>query len=76
LVWHLPPEPRRHHLLAVPLGHQRAINGVDLGIRVLIQHHLLGRRSVGSLHPLQADGGRVDEQQVMASPRVAEAGGP
>jgi hypothetical protein len=31
---------------------------VHLGNRVLIEHHPLGRGSVGGLHPLQADGGR------------------
>ncbi len=44
--------------MAVPLSHQRAIHGVHLGIRVLIEHHPLGRGSVGSLHPLETDGGR------------------
>jgi hypothetical protein len=55
--------------LAVPLVHQRTIHCVDLRIRVLIQHHLLGCRSVGSLHPLQADGGRVGEADADAQRR-------
>jgi hypothetical protein len=33
---------------------------------VLIQHHPLGRGSVGGLHPLQADGGRVAEEHRLA----------
>jgi hypothetical protein len=59
--------------VAVLLGDQRAIHSVDLGIRVLIQHHPLGRGSVGSLHPLQADGCRVNEEHRVAGHREMAA---
>ncbi len=48
--------------MAVLLGDQRAINGVHLGIRVLIQHHRLSSSRIGRIKPLETYGGRVDEE--------------
>jgi hypothetical protein len=41
-----PPDPCRQHPVSVLLGDQRAIHGVDLGIRVLIEEIPFGRGSV------------------------------
>jgi len=55
-------DPGRQHPVAVLLGDQRAIHGVGLRIRVLIEHHRLRSSRIGSIKPLETNGGRVDEE--------------
>jgi hypothetical protein len=57
--------------VAVLLGDQRAIHGVHLGIRVLIQHHRLRSSRIGRIKPL-ADGGRIQEEHGVAGHGIAQ----